>query len=84
MESEFNLTQSEWAEGYVKENEMTQARLAVCIMKANGIDTDLKDVMEHTTTEMVDNFIKAYVQVSTGRTTEEILSEASEEDEEGK
>ena len=81
LKSKYKLTQTEWAVGYGKEEVLFGARFIVCVLKANGLDTTEKEVLENTDAVDIMNFIVAY---QTAMMSDENNNEEQEEDEEGK
>lgn len=83
LKSKFKLTQTEWAKKYAEEEVLYGARFVVCVLKANGLDTTEKEVMENTDAVDIGDFIFAYqTALLTDGSSEE--DEGQEEEDEGK
>lgn len=81
LKSKYKLTQTQWALGYEKEEVLYGVKFIVCVLKANGLETTEKEVLENTDAVDIMNFIVAYqtAMMSDGNDNEE-----QEEDDEGK
>ena len=84
LKSKFKLTQTQWAKGYGDEEIIYGARFIVCVLKANGLDTNEKEVLENTDAVNIVNFVVSYQAAMLADTNAEEDEAEQEEDDEGK
>lgn len=60
MESDFGIKQGDYGTLLEKEEVMTLSKLAVCVLKANKIETTLEEVLENTNLNILYEFVNAY------------------------
>lgn len=77
LKSDFKLSQSEWAEGYGKDEVLYGAKFVTCVLRANGLETTETEVIENTNSVDIMRFITSY-QVSM------LENESEKKDEEDK
>ncbi|MCG1147447.1 hypothetical protein K4R44_03330 [Staphylococcus epidermidis] len=69
LEEDYNIKQGEITKLYEKENALTNAKIATSILKANGLDVTLQEVVENTSEVDIDMFVSKF--------TETLLEEAT-------
>lgn len=60
LKAKFKLSQTQWAEGYGREEVIYGAKFITCVLKANGVETTETEVLEHTNAVDIAKFITAY------------------------
>lgn len=60
LKAKFKLSQTQWAEGYGREEVIYGAKFITCVLKANGVETTETEVLENTNAVDIAKFITAY------------------------
>ncbi|MCW6660315.1 hypothetical protein NHG25_07465 [Aerococcaceae bacterium NML191292] len=77
LESEFGITQANWAEQFTNNETIASMKLIVAVLRANGHHYSLEDIAENTDQVEVLNFVIAYQKALFGEQSDE--SKANEE-----